>query len=84
MICHRIELAAQAKTLLESLPVAVESALEAVSKFKARLIPPDAFSEAAFQTLDTEVWDLRVRTLGDEEAAARSPDDGKRSPVEIY
>ena len=85
MICHRIELAAQAKTLLESLPVAaVESGLEAVSKFKARLIPPDAFSEAAFQTLDTEVWDLRVRTLGDEEAAARSPDDGKRSPVEIY
>ena len=71
MICHRIELAAQAKTLLESLPVAVvESGLEAVSKFKARLIPPDAFSEAAFQTLDAEVWDLRVRTLGDEVAAA--------------
>jgi beta-N-acetylhexosaminidase len=85
MICHRIELAAQAKTLLERLPVAaVESALGAVSKFKARLAPPDAFSEAAFQKLDAEVWDLRGRTLGKEEAAERSPEDGKRSPVEIY
>ena len=85
MICHRIELAAQAKTLLESLPAAaVEAALETVARFKARLVPPDAFSEAAFQTLDTEVWDLRVRTLGGEEAAERSPEDGKRSPVEIY
>ena len=33
---------------------------------------------------DAEVWDLRVATLGAEQAAQRSPEDGKRSPVEIY
>ena len=65
MICHRIELAAQAKTLLESLPAdVVESGLESIARFKTRLVPPEEFSEAAFQTLDAEVWDLRVRTLG--------------------
>jgi Beta-glucosidase-related glycosidases len=84
MICHRIELAAQAKTLLESLPAdAVESGLERVARFKTRLVPPDEFSQAAFQALDAEVWDLRVRTLGSQ-AAERSAEDGKRSPVEIY
>jgi beta-N-acetylhexosaminidase len=85
MICHRIELAAQAKTLLDSLPAAaVEPGLETIAKTKARLVPPDKFSEAAFQALDEEVWDLRVRTLGSEQAAERSPEDGNRSPVEIY
>ena len=33
---------------------------------------------------DAEVYALRVATLGPEAAAARSPEDGKRSPVEIY
>lgn len=85
MICHRIELAAQARTTLESLPAAqIESALANVAKFKSRLVPPDEFSEAAFQALDSEVWDLRVRALGAAQAAERSPDDGKRSPVELY
>jgi hypothetical protein len=27
---------------------------------------------------------LRVAVLGEEEAASRSPEDGKRSPVETY
>ena len=85
MICHRIELAAQAKTLLESLPAdVVESGLERIARFKTRLVPPEEFSQAAFQTLDAEVWDLRVRTLGSQLAAERSPEDGRRSPVEIY
>ena len=30
------------------------------------------------------IWDLRVAVLGEEEAAKRSPEDGKRSPVETY
>jgi beta-N-acetylhexosaminidase len=85
MICHRIELAAEAKTLLESLPpTSLESPLESIAKFKRRLVPPGEFSETAFQALDAEVWDLRVGTLGSEQAAQRSPDDGKRSPVEMY
>ena len=49
MICHRIQLATQAKSALESLPAAeIEPALASVAKFKSRLVPPDPFSEAAF------------------------------------
>ena len=85
MICHRIELAAQAKSALEGLPaVEIEPALAGVAKFKSRLVPPDAFSETAFLALDAEIWDLRVSTLGAQKAAQRSPENGKRSPVELY
>ncbi len=45
---------------------------------------PHAFSESAFKKIDGEIWDLRVAVLGEEEAAKRSPEDGKRSPVETY
>ena len=38
----------------------------------------------AFQKIDGSIWDLRVAVLGEEEAAKRSPEDGKRSPVETY
>ena len=85
MICHRIQLATHAKSALESLPAAeIEPALASVAKFKSRLVPPDPFSEAAFFALDSEVWDLRVSTLGAQRAAQRSSEDGKRSPVELY
>jgi beta-N-acetylhexosaminidase len=85
MICHRIELATQAKSALESLPAAeIEPALARVAKFKSCLASPDAFSEAAFLALDAEIWDLRVSTLGAHNAAQRSPENGKRSPVELY
>jgi beta-N-acetylhexosaminidase len=85
MICHRIELAAQAKSTLEGLPaVEIEPALAGVAKFKSRLVPPDAFSETAFFALDAEIWDLRVSTLGAQMAAQRSSENGKRSPVELY
>ena len=48
------------------------------------MAPPTEFSEQEHRRLDAEVWDLRVATLGEEEAAKRSPEDGKRSPVEEY
>ena len=83
MICHRIELATQAKGALERLPE-IEPALASVAKFKSCLAPPNAFSEAAFRALDAEIWDLRVSTLGTQRAAQRSPENGKRSPVELY
>jgi beta-N-acetylhexosaminidase len=84
MICHRIELAARAKTTLERLPAKqIESALANITKFKSRLVPPDAFSEGTFHALNAEIWDLRVSTLG-ANAEQRSPDNGKRSPVELY
>ena len=85
MICHRVELAAQARTVLEAMkPQELESALANMQAFKARLAPPTDFSEEAFRAVDAEIWDLRVATLGAEEAALRSPEDGKRSPVELY
>jgi beta-N-acetylhexosaminidase len=85
MICHRVELAAQAKTVLEALPAsAIDPALERLAAWKKNLVPPDPFSEAAFRAIDAEIWDLRVATLGPECAAQRSPEDGKRSPVELY
>ncbi|MGC2577349.1 MAG: glycoside hydrolase family 3 N-terminal domain-containing protein [Terrimicrobiaceae bacterium] len=85
MICHRVELAAQAGRALEGLPAGeLEPALAGVAKFKARLAPPHAFSENAFFALNSEIWDLRVAALGAERASERSLEDGKRSPVELY
>lgn len=85
MICHRLEAAEQALRVLGSLPAAeLEPALAAVASFKARMAPPVEFSEEAHRRLDAEVWDLRVATLGAELARLRSPEDGKRSPVEVY
>jgi beta-N-acetylhexosaminidase len=85
MICHRVAEIAKVHSILKTLPPAqIERALESVDRTKKKLIPPDAFSESRFQEIDREIWDLRVAVLGDEEAARRSPEDGKRSPVEMY
>ncbi|MDQ6625797.1 MAG: beta-N-acetylhexosaminidase [Verrucomicrobiota bacterium] len=85
MICHRIDAVQQARDTIESLAASdVDAALQSVAKFKEQLTPPHAFSESAFRALDAEVWDLRVAVLGAERAAERSPEDGKRSPVETY
>ena len=85
MICHRVAMAEDAMTILGQLdPSMIDRALAAVTGFKSRLVRPAPFSEARFQELDRQVWDLRVATLGEEQAAQRSPDDGKRSPVEVY
>jgi len=85
MICHRVAMAEEAMTILGQLdsPM-IDRALEAVAGFKRALVPPTPFSEARFHELDQQVWNLRVATLGAEKAAQRSPDDGKRSPVEVY
>jgi beta-N-acetylhexosaminidase len=75
----------EARGYLERLPAAeLDRALANVAAFKAKQAPPDPWSEEEFRRRDAEVWDLRVATLGAEAAAQRSPDDGKRSPVEIY
>jgi beta-N-acetylhexosaminidase len=62
----------------------LDRALCNVARFKANLAVPDRFSESAFTTLNNEIWDLRVATLGEERAREQSPEDGKRSPVETY
>lgn len=85
MICHRVEMIRRARGVLELLPVEqVDRALARISEFKKHLVRPDPFSEEEFRARDAEVWQLRVDTLGEEEARKRSPEDGKRSPVEIY
>lgn len=85
MICHRMELAEQAAKVLETCPSdQLERALTSVAEFKKHLPCPTPFSEEAFRELDSGVWDLRVATLGEQGASERSPEDGKRSPVETY
>lgn len=85
MICHRIPEVENVHRILGGLPKSqVDRALDSVGRFKEKLAPPDAFTEAAFAGLNEEIWDLRVRVLGEERAAIRSVEDGKRSPVELY
>ena len=85
MICHRVASIVEVHSTLGTLPPEqVERALESVDRTKRKLAPAEEFSEAKFQQIDREIWDLRVAVLGEEEAAKRSPEDGKRSPVETY
>jgi len=85
MICHRVELAMEGRLVLEALPPKdLEDSLGRVAAFKTKLAPPSAFSEEAFEAIDSEIYALRVATLGEELAAIPSPEDGKRSPVEMY
>lgn len=85
MICHRVNVVEEAHGHLARVPEAeLERALANVAAFKARMAPPEPFSEEEFRRRDALVWDLRVATLGAEGAARRSPEDGKRSPVEVY
>ena len=85
MICHRVDSIEEVHRTLGSLPRAqLQRALENVAQTKSKLAAPRAFSESAFKEIDDSIWDLRVAVLGEEEAARRSPEDGKRSPVETY
>jgi len=85
MICHRVESLRDARTFLDRLPAAeLDRALQSVASFKEHLTPPDAFTGEEFHLRDAAVFQLRLETLGPELAAQRSPEDGKRSPVEIY
>ena len=85
MICHRVAEIEKVHSVLGTLPASqIDRALESVARTKTKLTPPDEFSETRFKEIDAEIWDLRVAVLGEEEAAKRSPEDGARSPVEIY
>jgi beta-N-acetylhexosaminidase len=85
MICHRVAEIDKVHSILGKLPPAqIERALQSVVQTKKKLTPPHEFSEKKFKEIDGEIWDLRVAVLGEEEAAKRSPEDGKRSPVENF
>ncbi len=85
MICHRIEMASRAAAVLEQAQVTdLDRALEHIASFKAKLAPVQPFDYQEFEVADRDVWDLRVEVLGEARAAERSPEDGKRSPVELF
>ncbi len=84
LMCHRLEAVEEAAAILDRMGSKLDRALQIVAEFKQRLAAPAEFSEGKFWRLDKDVWDLRVATLGEEEAAKRSAEDGKRSPVELY
>ena len=85
MICHRIPEIENVHRILGTLPhKQIDRALKSVARFKKNLTPADQFSEAAFRKVDSEIWDLRLAVLGEERAAIRSIEEGKRSPVERY
>jgi beta-N-acetylhexosaminidase len=85
MICHRVNVVEEAFGHLAKVATPeLDRALENVAKFKARQAPPEPWSEAEFQRRDLEVRDLRAAVLGEDAAEQRSPEDGKRSPVEVY
>jgi len=85
MICHRIECVQQAHAFLPNVArSSLNRALANVAEFKKKLVPPDPFNEEEFRRRDAEVYELRVATLGEDAAKQRSPEDGKRSPVEVY
>jgi len=85
MICHRIEMVEEARKHLEKVPeVDVNLALENIERTKRKMAAPFAWDIDKYNQIDSEIWDLRVATLGEEEAKKLSVEDGKRSPVELY
>ena len=85
LLCHRVHMVAQAAAAIAELPIDVLApALRRVRALRQRLAPPLPFSMDLFREFDGEVAKLRVETLGEQNAAARSIEDGKRSPVELY
>lgn len=85
MICHRVEMAEEARGHLAQLPETVlDRAHERIDKLKSRLAAPMSFSVDAFEAINEDIWDLRVDVLGEKQAKVLSVEDGKRSPVETY
>jgi len=70
---------------LEKLPdPMVRDALDRIQTAKVKMGAPLEFTMEGFRKIDDEIWDLRVETLGEEQAKILSVEDGKRSPVETY
>lgn len=85
MICHRLEMVELAKEHLKGVPeAALQLAAGHVEALKKKMSPPAAFSLEKHRQLNERVLQLRYDVLGEELGARRSPEDGKRSPVELY
>jgi beta-N-acetylhexosaminidase len=55
-----------------------------IEKTKKKMSAPYPWSIDRFHEIDSQIWDLRVATLGEERAKILSVENGKRSPVELY
>ena len=85
MICHRVELVEKAAEVIATLPdPIIFDALTRIEAAKKKMKSPYEWSMDRFKEIDGQIWDLRVDTLGLEEAKNLSVEDGKRSPVELY
>ncbi len=85
MICHRVDAIGEARKALTQVSSSdIDRALQHVAQFKDRMSRPHEFSVPVFRRINEEIWDLRVAVLGETGAAERSPENGKRSPVETY
>lgn len=85
MVCHRVEKAPEVVKALASVPPAeIDRALQNIADFRSRMSPPFDFSIPRFEEINRGIYQLRVDVLGEEAAKSRSPEDGKRSPVELY
>ncbi|MFT6234952.1 MAG: beta-N-acetylhexosaminidase [Lentimonas sp.] len=85
LICHRVASLEQAADALKTVASAdIDRALENIHHAKRKLSAPSEFSEAQYAALNDAVWDLRVETLGEEQAKVRNVYKHKVSPVELY
>lgn len=85
MVCHRLDQLDLAASAMRRAPRSqLDRALEQIHGFKSKLKPPADFSESAFESMDREIWDLRVEVLGEVAARLRNTEVGKRSPVEEF
>ena len=85
LLCHRPELIPEAAKALENVsPARADQARKQVDGFLSQLQPAHDFSLEKHAVIDAKIMQLRVDTLGAEQAAQRSSDDGKRSPVETF
>jgi beta-N-acetylhexosaminidase len=85
LLCHRPELIPDAAKALAGIsPSRAAEAERCIVQLREKLDPPQAFSLEAHAALDRKIYQLRVDTIGEEAAAIRSVEDGKRSPVETF
>jgi beta-N-acetylhexosaminidase len=85
LLCHRVELVEQAAKTLSELPEeTLRPAENRIFRMQSRLAAPRAFSMETFKQLNDQIHQLRVETIGAEAAANQTPEDGKRSPVELF
>src|SRR6201996_6332266 len=85
LLCHRPELIPEAAKALAGIsPARAAEAEKQIMHLREKLDPPEPFSVEAHAALDKKIYQLRVDTLGEEAAASRSADHGKRPPVEAF